>query len=213
MKDIKIKVCGMRDPENIDQLIKLRVDFMGLIFYPGSSRFAGDSETDFSQFQRIIKTGVFVNSDLEDIVQAIKKYGLEAVQLHGDETPEFASQVRKQGVKVIKAFPVWDEGDLEKAEDYRKSVDFYLFDTKGEKPGGNGIVFDWEILNDKTFSKPFFLAGGLNQSNIQGISKIKNPAFYAVDLNSGVEIKPALKDLKEIKTIKNKIAQICQSTQ
>ncbi|QCK16009.1 phosphoribosylanthranilate isomerase [Mangrovivirga cuniculi] len=213
MKDIKVKVCGMRDPENIDQLIKLDVDFMGLIFYPKSSRFAGDADTDFTQFDGIIKTGVFVNLDLEDIHKAIKKYDLKAVQLHGDESPEFAQKIKQDGVKVIKAFPVRTKEDLEKAEQFKDSVDFYLFDTKGDKPGGNGIAFDWSILNGFEFSRPFFLAGGINKENIHNITKIKNPAFYAVDLNSGVEIKPALKDLNEIKIIKNKIAQICQSTQ
>ncbi|NMM50626.1 phosphoribosylanthranilate isomerase [Marinigracilibium pacificum] len=209
---LKIKVCGMRDLENINGLIDLGVDYMGLIFYPASSRYIGE-ESSYKEVSGVEKVGVFVNSTVDQIQEAISIHGLSLVQLHGNESPEFAKQVKSLGVQVIKAFSVKSISDLQKADSYSEAVDYYLFDTKGKNPGGNGKAFDWPILNSRAFARPFFLAGGLNSNNIEGISVINNPAFYAVDLNSGVEDSPAQKNIKEIEKIKNKLAGICQNIQ
>jgi phosphoribosylanthranilate isomerase len=198
---VKIKVCGMRDPENIAQVADLKLDYMGFIFYPGSKRYVNDiSEEVLSKIPtETIKTGVFVDASFEDIVAAVNKYHLQAVQLHGNETPELCKQLKKEGLEVIKAFGVDESFDFDVLEEYTEVVDHFLFDTKTSLHGGSGKVFDWKSLNAYPYDKSYFLSGGLSLENIKNIEHIEDKRLYAIDINSKFELKPAVKDVEQVK--------------
>lgn len=192
---MKIKVCGMKYPENISAVAALQPDYMGFIFYPQSPRFAIELDTiDVSAF----KTGVFVDENEGKVKKLIGKCQLDAIQLHGNESPQFC-RLFKGKVTVIKAFGVDENFDFEKLRAYSNSVDFFLFDTKTSTYGGSGKTFDWEVLNSYKLSIPFFLSGGLSLENLEEVKKIKHPQFYGVDLNSRFETAPALKDIDKLK--------------
>jgi phosphoribosylanthranilate isomerase len=198
---LKLKVCGMVYSENIKQISVLRPDYMGFIFYEKSKRYAGDrlnQEQIKDLPESIKKIGVFVNSGLEEINDKIAIYGLDLIQLHGDETVEFCSEVANTGTKVIKAFSLDDNFDFSIIEPYKKFCTYFLFDTKGKDYGGNGISFNWEILNKYDNEKPFFLSGGLDLENIENISKYKHLNIHAIDVNSKFEISPGLKDIAKV---------------
>ena len=152
---MKIKVCGMLKNQNVEKLVKLKPDYVGFVFYINSPRFAGKNTPALPD--GIKKTGVFVNSQVEFIKKTIKKHSLQSVQLHGDETPDFCRLIKSLGVEVIKAINIIDNYDFNKLLPYQKFCNYFLFDTKGKLPGGNGYAFDWEILKDYTLNKPFFL--------------------------------------------------------
>lgn len=192
----RIKVCGLRDPENIAEIIDLKPDYIGLIFYPKSARFIGGKlpvhvarEIDLSK-----KVGVFVDGEYDEITDAIDQYELDVIQLHGNESPEFAAKVRNYGIDVIKAFSVGEDFDFSQLEPYKKHVDFFLFDTKGENPGGNGTTFDWSILEAYDGSVPFFLSGGISPEHAETLKTLELPGLYGLDLNSKFETKPGIKD-------------------
>ncbi|WP_266205718.1 phosphoribosylanthranilate isomerase [Pontibacter kalidii] len=197
---MKIKVCGMRDPENIRQVAALRPDYMGFIFYEASKRFAEGHITPELLAElpaSIKKTGVFVNAPFESIKATVEKYKLDAVQLHGKESPRGCALVKGLGVEVIKVFSVDDRFVFENTLLYESSADYFLFDTKGQEYGGNGIPFDWELLKGYLSPKPYFLSGGLNLENVKHLDKVR-PQPYAIDVNSGFEEKPALKKVEEL---------------
>ena len=193
---IIIKVCGMLDPENIQTLEKLDIDWMGFIFYPSSSRYVPDEDEFCAAIQSCAKVGVgvFVNEESEEIVRKFAKYRLNYVQLHGDETPDFCRQLHNAGCAVIKAFSVSSEADLRKTTDYEPFADYFLFDTKSSKRGGTGKRFDWSVLKAYRGTTPFLLSGGIDLEHVHDVRSFSHPLLAGVDLNSRFELSPALKD-------------------
>ncbi len=197
-----IKICGMREKENILSVAELKPDLIGFIFYPRSPRYAVDFlDPEFlsSVSPDIIKTGVFVSSEFNYVTDSIKKFSLNAVQLHGNETPEFCRQIKNTGITVIKTFNINKGTDFSFCQDYVLCTDYFLFDTMTSGYGGSGHKFDWKLLEGYELKHPFFLSGGINPADTQEISGIKNPAFHGIDLNSGFEIRPGYKDIGKLK--------------
>jgi phosphoribosylanthranilate isomerase len=206
-RKLKLKVCGMRDADNIRQLATLEPDYIGFIFYPNSKRYATNLDLALlrSLPSSIKKTGVFVDSTYQDITEKIEMYQLNAVQLHGAETPELCMKINELGIEVIKAFGIDNNFDFNILSEYNKGVDYFLFDTKTKEHGGSGKVFDWELLNQYTLDKPYFLSGGLSTDNIAEIKSIPDTRLYALDLNSRFELEPGLKDIKKLTAVFNEI--------
>tara|TARA_B100000131_G_scaffold81729_1_gene78593 strand:+ start:2994 stop:3611 length:618 start_codon:yes stop_codon:yes gene_type:complete len=205
---MKIKVCGMRETENIHRLVKLKPDYIGFIFYSKSPRFVFENTPNLPG--DIKKTGVFVNSEIEFIKKTIIKHELKCVQLHGEETPEFCKLVKSLNVEVIKAINILDKYDFKELIPYQMFCNYFLFDTKGKKPGGNGYGFNWKILKDYNLDKPFFLSGGISTNHIQKIKKLvkTNLPVYAIDINSKFESKPGHKKIEIIREFKSKINEL-----
>ena len=212
---MKIKVCGMRDPGNIRLLSGLSPDYMGFIFYPPSRRFTADIDHEILDFLPISikKTGVFVNEDIDMVMQKIRLNHLDAVQLHGHESDEYCrslSLLLKEDenfhrVEIIKAFGIDAGMDFGILEHYLQEVDFFLFDTKTAEHGGSGYTFDWKILDGYPYDKPYFFSGGLILENLDAIKTISDSRLYAVDLNSRFETEPGLKDIHKLKLAFNKL--------
>ncbi len=203
MNTLKIKVCGMKDDNNIKELMELQPDYMGFIFYEKSKRDVQgvlNQELLLSFPKSIKKTGVFVNASTAFILEKVETYQLDAVQLHGQESPEQAKEIKDKGLEVFKAFSVGETFDFAQLESYKGAVDYFLFDTKGKEVGGNGFTFDWTILNDYDNEVPFLLSGGLDGNNIEDVKKLSHLNIYAVDVNSKFEIEPALKDIDMLKS-------------
>lgn len=203
MKHIpKIKVCGMRDAANIQAISKLKPDYMGFIFYPKSPRYLGYDfalEDIYHLPQNIKRTGVFVNAGEQEVADAVKTYHLNAVQLHGKESPEFCLKAKQLGVEIIKAFQIDEDFDFDLLKRYTGSCDFYLFDTKTKAYGGSGHKFDWKILEKYDNHKPIFLSGGITVDDVEDILNLQQLNIYAVDINSKFEKLPALKDVELVR--------------
>jgi phosphoribosylanthranilate isomerase len=197
---MKIKICGLKMPENIKAIAGLTPDYMGFICYGASPRFIAElDETDLTTIsETIYKTGVFVNESAERIDELIERYNFDAIQLHGNEGPEFCGSFKNK-VIVIKAFGIDENFEFDQLNQFAGSVDYFLFDTKTEKHGGSGQAFDWSVLDKYQLEIPFFLSGGLSLENLAEIKKIKHPQFYGVDLNSRFEVEPGLKDIVKLK--------------
>ena len=195
---MKIKVCGMRDHENLQELLQLPINYVGLIFYNKSKRFVENKLPNLN-FQGKEKVGVFVNESLEYILEKSQQYDFVTIQLHGSESTAFCKELKEKNFKIIKAFSVGDEFDFSKTKKYEPFCDYFLFDTKGKLPGGNGYTFDWKILKNYEGGIPFFLSGGINSSHINILKGLKINQLHAIDLNSGFEIEPALKDISLLK--------------
>ena len=201
---INLKVCGITQFKQLQQLEALNVDYAGLIFYKESPRYMGDKlsgkEIKNADFD-LKKVGVFVNPSYSDLLDAIDDYGLDIVQLHGNETPEMCQDL-SEDVEVIKAFRIEDSSaDIDKlVEPYDGVCDYYLFDTAGLKEsfGGTGQQFDWSILKKAKIEKPFFLSGGIGPDDAQKVKAFKHPDFFAIDVNSKFELSPGLKDMAAI---------------
>lgn len=209
---IKSKICGMRDRENILDLSELRPDYMGFIFYPGSRRFVGDLFQIPDELpSAILRVGVFVNQSTVEVLSLVRTHALDIVQLHGSEPARQCQEIGREGVQVIKAFPIVNAFDFRLTSAYAPFVDFMLFDAKGSGFGGNGVAFDWSLLSMQKFQCPFFLSGGIAVENIHNLTKVGNSALHAVDINSGIEASPGWKDtakarrlLKRLDSINNK---------
>jgi len=203
---MKIKICGLKFESNILGLSKLEPDYMGFIFWEKSKRLVIDSTPNLSQ-TKIKKTGVFVNADFEKIKDKVRVHKLEAIQLHGLESPEFCEKIKNLGVEIIKAFSIDENFNFNILEKYELCSDYFLFDTKGKSPGGNGISFDWEILRNYKYEKKFFLSGGIGIESISAIKKIKNLSLplFCVDINSRFELNPGEKNIELIKSFKNSL--------
>jgi phosphoribosylanthranilate isomerase len=197
---MKIKVCGLKEPGNVRELLSLKPDYIGFICYEKSPRFIGGLEADLliNLPASVIKTGVFVNENAGEISRLIDRYSFDAIQLHGAEQPDFCG-LFKGKVTVIKAFGVDETVDFSTLEPYRDMVDFFLFDTKTTAHGGSGRTFDWDILADYKLEVPFFLSGGLSLDNLARVKEIDHTAFYGVDLNSRFETTPGMKDIDKLK--------------
>lgn len=195
---MKIKVCGMKYPENIREVSTLPIDYMGFIFYSKSHRYVKQLDLDVlnSIPHTIKKVGVFVNENLENILTAIHKYSLDAVQLHGAENKELCLQIKEEAkTKVIKAFPIMSSNNFKVTNTYEEAADLFLFDTKTDSFGGSGQKFNWHILHDYHGDKNFLLSGGIGLDDIKAIRKIRHPKMIGVDLNSRFEISPGMKDV------------------
>jgi len=198
---MKLKVCGMKYQDNILKVSALKPDYMGFIFYEKSPRFVSKSISEIPK--NIKKVGVFVNASTDTITKNIDEFGLNVVQLHGDETAEFCKNIRTKNVEIIKVFSVKNNFNFKKLRPFEAHVDYFLFDTKGPNPGGNGYCFDWSILENYDSKTPYFLSGGIGLEEIETLNEFKNSAAakrcYAIDVNSKFEIKPALKDSIKLK--------------
>jgi phosphoribosylanthranilate isomerase len=197
---IKIKICGMKYPQNILEIANLLPDFMGFIFYEKSKRQI-NQETFSVDVGEVKKIGVFVNESNSIIIEKIKAYNLGGVQLHGNETPEFCNQL-KQETLVLKAFQIDEHFNFDLVENYQTSVDYFLFDTKtnDDRRGGTGKKFNWKLLQNYKLQVPFFLSGGISVDDIEAINSFSHPQFYGIDINSGFEETTAVKNVKKITT-------------
>ena len=210
----EIKVCGLTQLQQIDQLIELKIDYLGFIFYEKSPRYAlkNLSVNEISKINHHQKVGVFVNEEINKIVETVELAHLNFVQLHGDESIEFIKELKaqlKSTTKLVKVFRINDLNAF--IESFNRNekllgehVDYYLFDTDSKAYGGTGKVFDWSILNQLNLSKPYFLSGGISMENIQNINVLEKLPI-ALDINSKFEIEPGIKNIELIKEFKNSI--------
>ena len=206
---MKLKICGMKESNNIKSIENIEPDYMGFIFWEDSPRYIKDKIPLLKN--TIKKTGVFVDSNIEYVTKAIENHNLQAIQLHGNESPEFCAKLmNKQNIELIKAFKVDDSFNFDELKIFENQCDFFLFDTKGKLPGGNGSVFEWSILKDYKYEKPFFLSGGIGIENVDELINLKKTRLpiYAVDVNSKFESQPGLKKLNLLKEFKNKLYEL-----
>ena len=205
---MKFKVCGMKYADNIQEITELIPDYMGFIFYEKSARYVGN-EIDPMLIKQIPKSikkvAVFVNADLDEVVQICRNFKFDYAQIHGDETADYCKKLQKSGIKVIKAFQVDTDFDFIKTKSYKAFCDFFLFDTKTTQYGGSGVQFNWEILKNYDNEVPFFLSGGIGLDNIDQALKIEGLNIEAFDLNSKFEIEPGRKEQLLIEKLKLKI--------
>lgn len=207
IQDIKLKVCGMKYADNMKAVANLAPDYLGFIFWEPSKRaFTGDLGTLPSAIKRV---GVFVDAKMDEILRKIVDYDLQAVQLHGKESPKFCKDLKENyttlesgNLEIIKVFSIKDDFDFSILAEYEDVCEYFLFDTKGKLPGGNGYTFSWEVLKDYPSTKPFFLSGGIGLEEINKIvAFLEGPASkycYAIDVNSKFEMEPGLKNIKEL---------------
>lgn len=198
-RKIKLKVCGMRDPENILQVAELHPDYIGFIFYEKSKRYVGKEFKIPTQLSKNIKrVGVFVNESTERVMSLARLHKLDFIQLHGDESVDQCQELKQESLSVIKVFSIDEHFNFAKVEPYKKTVDYFLFDTKSDHYGGTGETFDWNLLNGYDQEIPFFLSGGLSSNNIEKVKNVENRNLHALDINSGVEISPGLKSKEKL---------------
>ncbi|WP_374165134.1 phosphoribosylanthranilate isomerase [Arcticibacter sp. MXS-1] len=197
---LKVKVCGMRERQNIADLIKLEPDYIGFIFYRPSGRYFGEpGEGDLEDIPSSAKkTGVFVNAEAEEIRSAVRLLKLGAVQLHGNESADLCKELSATGLEVIKAFGIDETFRFDTLKAYEDAVDYFLFDTKTSKHGGSGKAFDWKLLERNDSTKGYFLSGGIGPEEAGMVKSLKDPRLYAVDLNSRFEAAPGLKDIHQL---------------
>ena len=204
-----LKVCGMRDPENIRQAAALGIDWMGFIFYAGSPRWVMANRPvpvlDTSSLKRV---GVFVNATPAEMMETAARFRLDYLQLHGDETPDDCHALQKRGYSLIKALSIASEDDLRQTAAYEGRVDYFLFDTKCKGHGGSGRQFDWSLLDAYTGETPFLLSGGIRPESVLAIRSIRHPRLAGLDLNSGFELAPGLKDIEKLKKFIHEIQNI-----
>ncbi|MEL6988504.1 MAG: phosphoribosylanthranilate isomerase [Bacteroidota bacterium] len=199
-KNLKIKVCGMRDPQNVKELSLLDIDYVGFIFHEKSKRNVNGIEVLPIETSDKKRVGVFVNKAVDFIEEKIRIHKLNAVQLHGDETPRFCKALYDEGVDVIKVFSIDDDFDFSITKEYEDVVNYFLFDTKGHARGGNGVVFDWSLLEKYEGNIPFILSGGLSLQSLEELKQLEHEMLFGIDLNSRFEIEPALKNIELLKT-------------
>lgn len=198
-----IKVCGMRQSDNIRQVEALGIDMMGFIFWEPSTRYVAQ-KPDY--LPACARTGVFVNASPEYILSTVRTYGLSYVQLHGQESPEFCHHLRQNlnqsglaSVQLIKAFSISTPEDLAPVQKYENLCHFLLFDTKTPLPGGSGKQFEWQILQHYSGTLPFLLSGGIGPNDTHRLQEFHHPLYVGIDLNSRFEISPGLKDATLLK--------------
>ena len=197
---VGIKICGMKYPDNIIEIGSLLPDYMGFIFWDKSARYFDGVIPNLPK--SIKKVGVFVNATQDEIFEKIAKYDLQAIQLHGDESVGFCQELRENlkqvQIEIIKVFSVNDSFDFEVLKPFETICDYFLFDTKGKLPGGNGTTFDWKVLENYPSNKPFFLSGGIGNNEMEAVKEIAktNLPLYAIDVNSKFEIEPGLKNIQ-----------------
>ena len=190
-----IKVCGMRETDNIRDVEALGIDMMGFIFWPKSSRYVSQ-RPDYLP-KRVKRVGVFVDEDLEQVKRLADDYALDYIQLHGQESPSYIFQLG--GLHVIKAFNISTAEDLLQTQSYEGLVDCFLFDAKGKSVGGNGEKFNWDVLDAYQGATPFLLSGGIGPDDAERVNAFYHPKCIGIDLNSRFELSPGLKDVAKLK--------------
>ncbi len=239
---VRLKICGMKFQDNIEAVAALQSDYLGFIFYEKSTRFFDGEIPKLPQ--HIKKVGVFVNASLDYIIRKVNKYDLQAVQLHGKESPEFCVELKRhyeecqfersreqndvvishketdchnfsqksrndKAIEIIKVFSIKNDFDFKVLESYEDVCDYYLFDTKGKLPGGNGYTFNWEVLKNYPSTKPYFLSGGIGLDEVESILSFlrrqESKYCYVIDVNSKFEIEPGLKEIEQLKEFITKI--------
>ena len=198
-----VKVCGMREAENIREVEALGIDLMGFIFWPKSGRYV--SERPAYLPTNCKRVGVFVDEDIETVKRIADDYALDYIQLHGHELADYCAQLR--GFKLIKAFNIATTEDFKQTEPYTGIVDYFLFDTKGKSVGGNGEKFDWSVLSAYDGNTPFLLSGGIGPDDAEVLtshfSPLTSKKCAGIDLNSRFEQAPGLKDINKLKDFLN----------
>mgnify|MGYP000153248534 CR=1 FL=1 len=202
---MKLKVCGLKHPDNMNAIQNLGTDFMGFIFYNKSSR---NIELTPNVIKTIVdlkakKVGVFVNESITEIRRLKKVLNLDYIQLHGNESVEFCRELQEQA-RLIKVFKVDDNFDFSQCKPF-DFVDYFLFETKGKLAGGNGIKFNWDVLNKYKLNIPFFLSGGIGGDDVADLQGLNHSMLEVVDVNSGFEIEPGLKNIELLKQFKNEL--------
>ena len=208
-----IKVCGMRDIENINQLQELDIDFMGIIRYSKSKRFVNDSQKEKVAQQTMNKgtVGVYVNETFENILKDVIPLQLDVIQLHGDEDSAFAKALLEIDIKIFKAFQITEDFDFNSLKEWEELAAqyvgklFFLFDTATPNYGGSGKKFNWSILDSYKGEVPFLLSGGISKDDVAIVKEFKHNMFLGVDLNSKFETEPGVKNIEEIKTFIEKL--------
>ena len=232
---MKLKVCGMKYQDNIIHVAALQPDYLGFIFYEKSVR-KFDSETIPDIPKNIKKVGVFVDADIKYVIAKIDKNDLQAVQLHGNETPEYCNALKRhykesndevissqkadchdsekqsrndEKLEIIKVFSIKNEFNFDVLKPYEDVCDYFLFDTKGKLPGGNGYTFNWNVLNNYPSTKPYFLSGGIGLSEIENTKEFQKSEAskycYAIDVNSKFETEPGFKKIEYLKEFKENV--------
>ncbi len=193
-----IKVCGLSEESEIAEIANSGVDMLGFIFHKASLRNLNYDESKgiFIRDLTSKKVGVFVNEEFDYVLQTGFYFQLTHIQLHGNESPEMVVALSCY-FKVIKAFSIHSKFDFEVCDLYQ-SADLFLFDTKGDLPGGNGAQFDWELLDSYQGNTPFLLSGGIGKDDAEAIKKVNHPLFAGIDINSKFEITPGRKNIPEI---------------
>lgn len=197
-----IKVCGINDEIFIQHLDELPIQMIGFIFYPESKRFVDrnlSAEVLASIPGNIQRVGVFVNEDLLKIIDYATLYKLSYIQFHGNESVK-TCVILKKYFKIIKAFGIDENFDFSILNEYEEVCDYFLFDTKYARYGGSGKKFKWDILQNYQGKTPFLLSGGIQPTDVDAIKKFNHPQLAGIDINSGFEIKPGLKDIQKIQT-------------
>lgn len=197
-----IKVCGMREADNIRQVEALGIDWLGFIFWPKSSRFVHERPAYLPANAK--RVGVFVDADIEVVRETAAAYCLDIIQLHGKESPAYIKHLRSlcsdHVAVIIKAFNIATPEDLKQTEPYEGITDYFLFDTKAKMVGGNGTQFDWTVLNDYQGNTPFILSGGIGPDDAEKVKAFHHPMLAGIDLNSRFETVPAHKDVNLLRT-------------
>ena len=206
---MRVKVCGMTQPEQVAQLADMGVSFAGFIFYPKSPRyvFKHMTTTQIRKENNINKVGVFVNAPIEEVLHMVDECRLHLVQLHGDENPKYCEKIADY-VSVVKAFRLSDNDSVEwMIRPYMDCCDMFMFDTMGAGYGGTGKKFDWSVLKDTIIGKPFFLSGGIEPGDEAQLREFeKEPAakaLFAIDINSKFETSPGFKDMDMVRGFVN----------
>ncbi len=204
---MKIKICGLAQTENAQEIANLTPDFIGFIFTKNSKRYIKPEEA--IQISHPNKIGVFVNQTIKEIITIGNQVNLYAIQLHGEESPEYCKEIKNllPKVQLIKAFSIQSSSDFYSVKKYTNAVDYFLFDTKGQLPGGNGYTFNWELLNQIEITKPYFLSGGLEINNLVNLEKLNKKPF-ALDVNSKLEHAVGVKNVELTKTMIKHVKQI-----
>lgn len=207
LSGVKIKVCGMRDTVNIHEVAALHPDYMGFIFYEKSPRYVGSDFVLPDDLNSSIKrVGVFVNHTKTFVKETLVRNQLNYVQLHGDESVGFCEELKSEGIRVIKVFRVDEDFDFDSTKPFESVADFFLFDTKGKLYGGNALPFDWSLLKRYNQVVPFFLSGGIQLENAGELAGLSSLNIHAIDVNSGAEDLPGLKNINKLSAIINQIS-------
>ncbi|SDB49233.1 phosphoribosylanthranilate isomerase [Flavobacteriaceae bacterium MAR_2010_188] len=206
---MKLKVCGMKNRENITEVARLGPDYLGFIFYEKSPRYF---EGDMPELpNNIKKVGVFVDSTTEEIFEKVSTYNLDAIQLHGNESAQYCKnlQVNAKDLQIIKVFSVDEDFNFNSLKEFEDCCDYFLFDTKGKLPGGNGYTFNWDILKEYPSIKPYFLSGGIGLDSLDAIKEFlghdSSKYCHAIDVNSKFESEPGQKIISQIQKFKNEL--------
>ncbi len=201
-----IKVCGMREPDNIKAVEQLGIDWMGFILHPASPRFV--ARPPYYMPETTKRVGVTVDMNIDDVVGHQSLFRFDIIQLHGKESADYCNSLRQQlprSVKIMKTIGVTDASSLSVADSYADYVDYFLFETPSAALGGSGLKFDWSHLDAYNHSTPFMLAGGIGPDDVPLLLQFHHPRCIGFDLNSRFEAAPALKDIKTLQHFLNEL--------